>query len=85
MRERRISLMKIRELREEMSVVREDLRAEESFEIANGVLELFGTGDGGSGGESGGGEGSGVEIGGEEDGEDWIGGVGGERGRGSGD
>lgn len=76
MRERRVSLVKIGELREEMSVVRKDLTTEERFEIANGVLELFGTGDGGSGGESGGGEGSGVEVGGEEDGEDWIGGVG---------
>lgn len=76
MRERRVSLVKIRELREKMSVVREDLRTELSFEIANSVLELFGAGDGGSGGESGGGERSGVEIGREEDGEDWIGSVG---------
>lgn len=68
-----------------MSVVRQDLRTEQRFEIANGVLELFGTGNGGSSGESGGGERSGVEIGGEEDGEDWIGSVGGQRGRWGGD
>lgn len=78
-RERRFSVAERGELREEVMVARENLRAKLLLEMADAFLELLGGGSGGAGGERLGGEAGGGEVRREEERENGVSGEGSQR------